>query len=241
MLAVTRTALVPTDPSTLAPGTSIAAPSLPSGTFLKALGVTNDDRALLTTGRSESAVSPLYLYSGRQATLTQLNTSLNNATPAAAASGSSMIFIQGTSATTTAPPVILFSTSSAQFEPTSASLTQNAVPPVVDRNGTRAVLNGRNVYGPNFALFGTLPTTTAAATVKPDGTRAYTYDPDAGGIRTFNISTARDNGGAYPDVGSTVPLAGDPGANPRMTISLDGNTLFIAGSTQLIVQPTPAQ
>ncbi len=239
LLAITRTALVPVDPVTLTAGTSIAAPSLPEGTFLRAMGVTNDDRALITTGRSESATSPLYLYSGRQGTLAQIDSMMNNATPAAGAAGSSIVFIQGTSATTSAPPVLLFTTSRAQFDVTTANLTQNAVPPVIDRAGTRAILNGTNVYGQNFAFFGTLPSTSAAAAVKPDGTRAYTYDPNAGGILVFDISATK-SGQAYAALGDAVALPGDPGANPRMTISPDGNTLFIAGSTQLIVQPTPA-
>lgn len=240
LLAITRTALVPFDPVSLAAGTSIAAPSPAEGVFLRGLGVTNDDRALITTGRAESQASALYLYTGRTATVVALNTGLNNATPAAALTGSSIVFVQGISSTTTAPPVVLFSASSGQFDSTAASLTQNAVPPAVDRGGTRALLNGTNVYGPGFALFGTLPAGAVAATLKPDGTRAYTYDPSAGGLRVFDVAETR-NGQAYSAVGNPVALVGDPGANPRMTISLDGNTLFIAGSTQLIVQPTPAQ
>jgi hypothetical protein len=240
LLAITRTALVPFDPASLAAGTSIDAPSLPEGVTLRGLGVINDDRALITTGRAESQASGLYLYTGRTSTLSALNTGLNNATPAAALTGSSIVFVQGISSTTNAPPVVLFSASSGQFDATPANLTQNAVPPAIDRVGTRALLNGTNVYGPGFALFGTLPTGAVAATLKPDGTRAYTYDPNAGGIRVFNVSETR-NGEAYSAIGNPVPLVGDPGANPRMTISLDGNTLFIAGSTRLIVQPTPAE
>ena len=238
ILAVTETALVPVDPVSLAADGPIEAPSLPSGTFLKALGVTNDDRALITTGRSESATSPLYLYAGRRGTLAQLDVVMNNATPAAAGVGSPLVFIQGTSATTTAPAVFVFNVTSAQFDTTPVALTQNAVPPVVNRTGSRAILNGTNVYGSNFALFGTLPSTSVAATLKPDGTRAYTYDSDAGALRVFDTSETR-NGAAYAALGSPIALAGNPGANPRMTISPDGNTLFIAGSTQLIVQPTP--
>src|SRR5690606_22040508 len=171
---------------------AIEAPSLPSGTFLKALAVTNDDRALVTTGRSESEGSPLYLYSGRQRTLAQLDVAMNNATPAAAGAGSSVVFIQGTPATTSAPVVILFNVTNAQFDPTSAALTQNAVPPVADRTGSRAILNGTNVYGVGFALFGTFPSTSVAATLKPDGTRAYTYDPDAGGLLVFDVSATQN-------------------------------------------------
>ncbi len=238
VLAVVPAALTLVDPVSLATINSIAAPSLADGTSLRAIGVMNDDRALVTSGRAESNVSPLYLFTARQGTLTSLSTNMNNATPAATAAGSSMVFVQGISSTTTAPPVLVFNTASGQFDSTPVALTQNAIPPVVDRTGTRAILNGTNVYGPTFDLLGTLPAATAAVAVKADGTRAYTYDPSAGGILVFDTSADRD-GAAYSALGSAVALVGDPGANPRMTISPDGNTLFIAGSTQLIVQPTP--
>jgi hypothetical protein len=108
----------------------------------------------------------------------------------------------------------------------------------VDRTGTRAVLNGVNVHGTNFELFGTLPTTTLAVAVKSDGTRAYTYDSAAAGILAFDISANIDEA-AYTALGPPVPLAGDPGSGVRMTISPDGNTLFLAGNNQVVIQPAP--
>jgi hypothetical protein len=93
------------------------------------------------------------------------------------------------------------------------------------------------VYDPAFALLGLLPTTTVAVVVAPDGKRAYTYDGTSGEVRVFDIS-ATNSGGAYTQM-SAVTLPGSPGSNVRMTISLDGKTLFIAGSAQLIVQPVP--
>src|SRR5688572_1155474 len=69
---------------------------------------------------------------------------------------------------------------------------QNNVTPVISRNGNRLVLRGRSVFDGNEALFGTLPETTAAIALKPDGSRAYTYDPTAGGILVFDISVDRD-------------------------------------------------
>lgn len=239
VLAITRNSLVRFDPVSLTAGEPIAAPSLAEGNFLRAIGVINDDRALVTTGRDESAATPLYVYTGRQSTLVQVNTALNNATPAPTGQGSSVIFMQGTSDTTGNLAVVLFNATSGQFDATPVALTQNAIAPAVDRVGARAVLNGTNVYGSNFDLLGTLPETTAAVALKADGTRAYAYDSDAGGILVYDVSVDRE-GEAYTALGAAVPLAGDPGASPRMTISPDDNTLFIAGSTQLIVQPTPA-
>lgn len=237
LLAISQSTLVPANPTTLALGTAISA-ELASGHTLKNLVVMNDDRALITTARNENSPSPLFLYSPTQSTVTQINQSLNNATPAISSNGATAIFVQGHSSATNQLPVYLFNTLSGQFEVTTASIHQNAVAPAVDRNGSRAVLNGTNVHGAQFALFGTLPNTTAAVALKSDGTRAYAYDTSAGGIVTYDISEDNDED-PYSSVGSTVPLAGNPGSGVKMTISPDNNTLFIAGSTQLVIQPTP--
>ena len=102
------------------------------------------------------------------------------------------------------------------------------------------MLNGARVHGTtdtaSFKLLGTLPAGTLGAAINPEGTRVYTYE--AGAIQTFDVSVDRD-GGAYTTLGATA-VPGDPGANLKMTISPDGRTLFLAGSTQLIVVPTPA-
>jgi hypothetical protein len=89
------------------------------------------------------------------------------------------------------------------------------------------------------SVVGTLQTSSTALALKPDGTRVYAYDRAAGGILVYDVSVSRD-GALYPPLGAVVPLAGDPGANPQMIISPDGRTLFLAGGTQVVVQPTPA-
>jgi hypothetical protein len=170
--------------------------------------------------------------------LTQINQQLNNATPAVSANGTSAIFVQGHSSASNNLPVYLFTTGNGQFEVTAASLHQNTVMPVVDRSGSRAVLNGTQVRGVQFGLFGTLATSTAAVALKSDGTRAYAYDPTAGGIVTYNTSADNEED-PYPAVGTTTPIAGDPGSGVKMTISPDGRTLFLAGSARIVVQPTP--
>ncbi|HKE94103.1 MAG TPA: hypothetical protein VKB34_07340, partial [Povalibacter sp.] len=55
----------------------------------------------------------------------------------------------------------------------------------------------------------------------------------------FDIS-ATNGGNAFTQLGNPVPLTALPGSGARMTISPDGNTLFLAGSTQIVIQPTPA-
>ena len=91
----------------------------------------------------------------------------------------------------------------------------------------------------DLSLFGTLPDTTTAVVMKPNGTRAYTYDPTAGGIVIYDICVDRDEA-AYVALGAATPLVGDPGSGVSMIISPDGGTLFLAGSAQIVVQPTPA-
>jgi hypothetical protein len=50
--------------------------------------------------------------------------------------------------------------------------------------------------------------------------------------------TATVNGGAYVPLGAPVPTS-SVGTSPRMSISLDDRTLFVAGPAQVIVQPLP--
>ncbi len=243
LLTLTQRSLILADPTTLAAETTIAAEGLDSGVTLKNIAITNEDRAFVTTGQSTSGATPVYLYSGRQATLIETSQTLNNATPTPAGQGSSIVFIQGHSTLTSAPPVFLFATGAAQFQPLGVSLNQNAIAPVVDKAGRRAILNGTRVHGTteteSFALLGTLPATTVALAVNKAGSRAYTYDSAAAGILVFDISADRDEA-AYAALGAAVPLAGDPGASPKMTISPDDKTLFIAGSARLVIQPAPA-
>src|SRR5262249_35244710 len=136
--------------------------------------------------------------------------------------------------------VYAFSASSEQLSSyLSLSLNQNTVPPVLSRGATRVALNGVSVYD-NTVLLGTLPTTTLALAFRPDGARAYTYDSAAGAILTYDTPTAVTDGGAFTQVGTATPVPGAPGNGARMTISLDGSTLFLAGSTQAMVMPAPA-
>ena len=243
LLVLTRGSLISSDPVTLAPITTATASDLPIGAFLKNLATTNEDRAFVTTGQATSGATPVYLFDGRSNTLLSSSQTLNNGTPAAAGQGSSVLFVQGHPSITTATPVYIFSTTDARFSSLGVTINQNSIYPSVDKGGTRAVLNGVRVHGTtptaSFKLLGTLPDSTAAVAVNLPGTRAYTYDPTAGGILVFDISADRD-GAAFSALGTAVALPADPGTNVRMTLSPDGRALFIAGSTQLVVQPTPA-
>lgn len=240
LLALSQTALTHADPVSLAAGTVTPGPALASGAFLKNLAVANDDTTVVTSGISGSTATPVYLYTMRNPAFTAPASTLNldNATVRAPADGSTLAIVQGDPALTSAPAVYRYSASTQAFSATGVTLNQNAVAPSLDRAATRIVLNGTNVYDSGYRLLGTLPATTLAVVVKPDATRAYTFDSAAAQILSFDL-TASPAGGAFPQVGSATAPVGDPGSGVRMAISPDGGTLFLAGSSQIVVQPAP--
>lgn len=238
LLALSRTAVTPLEPTTFAADAAVAAPSLPDGSFLKNIAMTNTNQAIVTTGINASQATPLYVYTTRTGAIAQQNSALNNGTPGASADGALVTLMQGDSTLTSAPPVYALVAVDGSITSVNVALNQNAIAPVVDRDSTRIVLNGVNVYDNTFALWGKLPETTLALALRPDGKRAYTYDSAAGGLLVFDTSATK-SGEAYVALGAVVPLTGSPGANVKMTISPDGNTLILAGANQLVVQPTP--
>ncbi|HEY0684109.1 MAG TPA: IPT/TIG domain-containing protein [Steroidobacter sp.] len=241
IFGITSTTLVPIDPVTLALGTAVSAPSLETNSALKNIVVGNDNRALITTSLTTSGTTPGYIYDpGTNAVLLIASPELNNGTPVMAANGSAAVIVQGDPTLTSDVAVYKYLTAGNQLSSAGTpTLRQNTVPPAIDRSVTRVVLNGLRVYDGAFAFLGTLPTTTAAVVLKPNGKRAYAYDPTAGGIVVYDVSVDRDEA-AYAPLGAAVPLVGDPGTGVRMAITPDGGTLFVAGSSQIVVQPTPA-
>lgn len=237
LLAATTAGVTSVDPVALTLGSSVAAPSLPSGAVVKNVAVTNVNVAILTTSLAGTA-TPLYAFNIDTDAMTQLNTSLLNATPGVPGNAEVIAFVQGDSSSTTARNLYTLDASGGNISTSTITLNQNSVAPVLDRDMTRMVLNGQNVYDRQFTLLGKLPETTVAVALRPDGKRAYTYDSTAGALLRFDISATKE-GAAYPQLGNPVPLVASPGSGMKMTISDDGNTLFLAGTTQIVVQPTP--
>jgi hypothetical protein len=238
-LAISGSALTPVDPVTLALGTAVAAPELPADVALKSIALINTNIAFVTTGGAASAQTPLYSYTVRNGNFTQLGATFDRSTARGAANGSSIILMQGDQADENASAVYIINGTTGQFSYTSIALKQNSIAPVIDREATRVIMNGTRVYDSALALLGTLPDTTTAVALRPDGKRAYTYDSSDGALRVFDISETK-NGEAYTAAGDPIALVANPGSGVKMTISPDGNTLFIAGTAQIVVQPTPA-
>jgi hypothetical protein len=118
--------------------------------------------------------------------------------------------------------------------------------PALDRAGTRIVLNGPSTvvldraYGPR----GTLPNTTRAVAVKPDASRAYTFDApngsEAGVLLTFDLTTALTGDAQYSPLDAGFPMTPGSGTGAiAMTITPDGGTVFVAGVSGVYVQPVP--
>ncbi len=236
---ITGAALLPVDPVTLALGAGVAAPSLAENSALKSIVVGNDNRALITTSLTTSGLTQGYIYVPETSFIGLNGTALNNGTPAMAGNGSAAIVVQGDASLTAAPTVYVYSTEGNSLTSGAPTLIQNGARPAIDRAINRLVLNNTRVYNGSLEFFGTLPDTTTAVVLKPDGNRAYAYDATAGGILVYDTSVDREEA-AYAALGAVTPLVGNPGSGVLMTISPDGGTLFLAGSTQIVVQPTPA-
>lgn len=243
LYGITSTDLVPVDPVALTVGTAVAAPSLPTDAVLGNIVVGNDDVAMITTGRTATSTpTNTYLYFPISNTLIRTDSTFNNATPVMAANGTIAYLTQSDASFTADVGVGRYVVASNSFSTSSAVLArQNTTAPAISRNANRLVINGVRVYDGAEALLGQLPVSTAAVAFKPDGSRLYAYDANAGGILVYDTSADLD-GAVYAPLGPAVPLAGDPGpgTNVHMAISPDGLTLFLAGTTQVVVQPTPA-
>ena len=254
LLALSQQQLTQLDPGLLTlstrytPGPT-AAPALGTGVNFKNLAVANDGNAVITTGNglSSSTGTPLYLYSVRSPAFTQPATtpSLDNATPGASADGSLVALEQGDPSLASAPPVAYQYTAATETFASAPGASVNAynsainssIAPALDRSATHIVLNGTNVYGNSFNFLGTLPSTTLAVVVSPDASCAYTYD-SSGQIFAFNLNTSV-SGGAFPQAGATPVSSPGTGGAVKMAISPDGGTLFLAGSSQIVVAPAP--
>jgi hypothetical protein len=240
LIALSTSAVVPADPVNLTLGTPVAAPDLPDNSFLKSLAFLNTNTALITTGIGESSSTPLYAYIPRTGVVTQLDRTLNNAAAVGAANGAAIVMVQGHPSLQSPPVVVIANASSGAINATTVTANYNGVAPAFDQHATRLVVNGTHVYDALLALLGKLPETTDAVAVHPNGKRAYTYDAETNALLVFDISEAQEDGAEYAPLGAPVPLVASPGTGVVMTISPDGNTLFIAGTAQIVVQPTPA-
>jgi len=199
--------------------------------LVKPLAVANDGTAVVVSAYSP-ACGNMIRYRVRNPVVTAMGG--NTCSPAqVGGSADGSIIIAGTSI---AGAVYAFNASTQALSVTGIPLSLTAAP-VLNRSGSQIVLNNTRVYNAGFNYLGGLPNTTLAVTLSPNGGIAYTYD-SSGSVRKFDLTGALV-AGIYPEIGTGTTLAGSPGTGVRMTITPDGGTLFIAGISQLVVQPTP--
>lgn len=133
--------------------------------------------------------------------------------------------------------------------------------PALDRGGSLSVLHtadfSKSSDGYNFSTvvvydnrsqqkLGRLPDSTVTTVLNADATRAYTLnltssDSNPFELRTYDLTQQPVIADAeYPQIGTGVPLNLERSLGPfAMIATPDGRTLFIAGTSGVIVQPTP--
>jgi hypothetical protein len=251
LLAIADNSLTQVNAATLAHGTTTQGP-FPnfSGTSFKNLAVANDGLAVVTT--KDHGV---YLYSTNNPAFSAASgdsffTSVFGGTPGVSADGSFMAIIQGQ----LSPPPLLYKYVASSGLLLGTGVHLNAISPfssainpapALDRSGLRVALTnstgdkleGTTVWDPTLTTGFGLPDTTRAVVFRPNpvgaATRVYTLDGCK--LRAFDlvplfseITTA-----PYP-----IPLS-CPGNHPKMVISPDGGTVFIASDSQIVIRPTP--
>lgn len=242
LVAVSDGAVRVLDPSSLTQTQQIAFGTTTSSVHLRQITFANNGKALLATGIYGSGFTPLYLYDMLETTVTPIQASsyfagtANFAPLGGSSDGARIVF--GDSGVSPAQPVRYYNASTGTLIVTGTARNVSRV--VLDRDATRVVLNQTEVFDSNLAYLGSLPSTTGAVVLSPNGTIAYTYDGLSGQIRKFDLNGALV-AGIYPEVGiATVPVGAPIStAYPVMGISRDGNTLVVAGDQKVVIMPAP--
>lgn len=239
LLAVTDTGIVSLDAESLAT-VAIWDASLAGGVAFSGIAVTNDGSALLTTTAGINNSSLLYFLDPRTGVFAS-SISLNNAIPVASGDGSQVVMAQQDATGASTPSLYQYVASSMSLSAATLSINRNSRRPALDHSGTRLVLNGLAVYDGSYTLVGTLPDTTLATVLSPDGTRVYGYDSAAASVLAYDTVTATPAGAFLETVDTYSVGTGDPGSEPGITISPAGDAVFVAGLDNIMVIPVVHQ
>jgi len=273
LLVVTDKAMMEFDPTALtALGTYPVLDNLiNAGTsYLQSLAVANDGYAFVTTGGDNPSHEFLYsatrhtfitLTSATSSPAASLDPRLYFGNPGVSGDGSLVAITQDPRSTAQSPMssrpfLYVYSTGgqrsgfagfrSSTYTDRDRSQFPRSAKPALDRTGSRIVLNGPSTvvldraYGPR----GTLPNTSRAVVLKPDASRAYTFDApngsDAGTFLTFDLTTSLTGDAQYSPLDDGIPMTPGNGTGAiAMTITPDGGTVFVAGVSGIYVQPVP--
>jgi hypothetical protein len=240
LIALSSTAVSLFDSLTLASGPITNATDLFAGfEYLRYSAMTNDGKMLITSGVFGSGDTVLRSYDLRSTSFSKVGSYPTNyvyfGTPSASLDGSRVVVVQGG----TSPPsaVLQYDASTGGLSLTGTNLNIGAA--ALDRTGSRIVLNGSLVFNKSFVQIGSIPCGYMQTVLAPDGSRAYCYGSNLGNtLHTYDLSVP-PVAGVFPEIGAGITLASNPGALSKMAISPDGGTLFIAGSSRIVVQPLP--
>jgi hypothetical protein len=238
LISVSDSSITQFDSSTLATGTITNATGYGGFYYLKNAAMTNDGKMLVTTGLNGSGSTAVTAYDVRSASFLAVSSYPTNylyfGTPGASSDGSRVVFVQGS--LSPAPSVMQYDASTGSLTTTGINRNQSGTPSL-DRTGSRIVINGSLVFDRNFVQIGSIPCSAMQTALSPDGSRAYCYS--AGGLlRRYDLSVS-PVAGVFPEIGSGITLAGNPGASPKLALSPDGGTMFIAGQSGIVIQPLP--
>jgi hypothetical protein len=225
-------------------------PLYPSGSQgLANFAVANDGIIAMYADVTFNCGAHLMLYDARNRRFRDITQIQCRGTLGASGDGSRLLSMeQFLEAPMSTDDVFSIDTATGALVPTGVHLL-SGVAPVLNRTGSRIVLNNTRVYDGSYNFIGSLPSTTDAVALSPDGSRAYAFD-HSGKMIVYDLNGAL-TGGVYPQIGSPITLAADPGpvstslsalytnAVVLMAITPDGKTVFIAGKKQIVVQPTP--
>jgi hypothetical protein len=212
---------------------------------------TNDGFAFGRVGYSTDA--PIYSYDMLAQQANPLNTliDLSSRGTVASGDGSKVLFLYFNVAAGSTRPIIVYNAADQSFS-TSTLSTNRLAALQMDRTGSTILVGVKEdsqpqitptIYNGSFAALGSLPTSSDASYVlSPDGRYAYAYYTSTKLIRKFDLSAP--SAGSFVEIGTGTPVADSPvvpgnGNFVRMIISPDGETLFLAGNSNIIVMPAP--
>ncbi len=170
-----------------------------------------------------------------------------NSTPGVGLDGSYASIVQGP--LSPAPNLCQYDSSTGVFSdvPLNASQPQclgsrtgKCVAPTINANATNILVtnsfHGASIYDPAYNMLGGLPDAHGDTLFSPDGNIVYSY-LSGGLMRSFDLTQPTVND-LFPEIGAGITLVGDPG-NAKMTMTPNGDTIFIAGENLIAIQPLP--
>jgi len=247
------------DAVTLGTNSTSAAPGQidgnPSFVPLTSIALLNNGNAVVTAGNNGGG--PLFFYSTQTATFSAIehgfsplgSNQLDTAYGVGSTDGSRVLLMQRNIGTQPPSYQVLATDGSVAATGLAAGYAGQQSRSAINGQGTTriAVLSATTgggfpaaVYNASYQRIGTLPSSTTAVVVSPDGALVYALD-ESGVVQGFDSSGGLSSN-PLPAVGGNTDVE-NPSMSElytkRMAITPDGNTLFITTAQGIVVIPTP--